>query len=86
MPRSALGSLPVMSHVMVVGDDSDSCSKVTVPVTFESPRRVATTTGSSGQHGLKEIHRATRTKRFIWGYMLVRKWLRVCLSGLRMLL
>jgi hypothetical protein len=44
MPRSALGSLPVMFHVMVVGDDSDSCSKVTVPVIFESPRTVATTT------------------------------------------
>lgn len=42
MPRSALGSLPVIFHVMVVGDDSDSCSKVTVPVTFESPRTVAT--------------------------------------------
>jgi len=33
----------------------------------------------------KEIHRATRTKRVIWDYMLVRKWLRFCLSGLRML-
>lgn len=33
-----------MFHVMVVGDDSDSCSKVTVPVIFESPRTVATTT------------------------------------------
>lgn len=83
MPRSALGSLPVTSHVMVVGEDSDSCSKVTVPVTFESPRRVATTTESSGQHRPKEIHRATRTKRVIWKYMLVRKGFRVCLSGLR---
>ena len=55
MPRSALGSLPVISHVMVVGEDSDSCSKVTVPVTFESPRRVATTTESSGQHGPKRF-------------------------------
>jgi hypothetical protein len=85
MPRSALGSLPVISHVMVVGEDSDSCSKVTVPVTFESPRSFATTTVSSDQHGPKEIHRATRTKRVIWKYMLVRKWLRVCLSGLRMM-
>jgi hypothetical protein len=43
MPRSALGSFPVISHVMVVGEDSDSCSNVTVPVIFESPRTVATT-------------------------------------------
>lgn len=42
MPRFALGSLPVMFHVMVVGVDSDACSKVTVPEIFESPRTVAT--------------------------------------------
>jgi hypothetical protein len=42
MPRSALGSLPVISQEIVVGEDSDSCSKVTVPVTFESPRTTAT--------------------------------------------
>jgi hypothetical protein len=83
MPRSALGSLPVISHVMIVGEDSDSCSKVTVPVTFESPRRVATTMQSSDQHGPKEVYRETRTKRVIWEYMLVREGLRVCLSGLR---
>lgn len=31
-----------MSQLMVVGDDSDDCSKVMVPVTLESPRRTAT--------------------------------------------
>jgi hypothetical protein len=42
MPRSALASLPVMFHEMVVWLDSFSCSKVTVPLTLESPRRTAT--------------------------------------------
>ena len=42
MPRLALGSLPVMLYVMVVGEDSEACSKVTVPVILESPRTVAT--------------------------------------------
>lgn len=42
MPRLALASLPVMSQVMVVGADSDSCSKTTEPVTLESPRTTAT--------------------------------------------
>ena len=42
MPRSALASLPVMSHEILVGEDSFSCSKVTVPLTLESPRRTAT--------------------------------------------
>ena len=42
MPRSALASWPVMSHEMVVGELSFSCSKVTVPLTLESPRRTAT--------------------------------------------
>jgi len=42
MPRLAFGSLPLMSHVMVVGELSESCSKVTVPEIFESPRTVAT--------------------------------------------
>lgn len=42
MPRLALGSWPVMFHVMVVGADSSVCSKVTVPVIFESPRINAT--------------------------------------------
>jgi len=56
MPRSAFASLPVMSHVMVVGEDSDSCSKVTVPVIFESPRTVATIIGRrTGQHGPEEF-------------------------------
>ncbi len=45
MPRSAFGSLPVISHVMVVGADSESCSKVTVPLMLESPRTVATEDG-----------------------------------------
>lgn len=31
-----------MFHEMVVGEDSDSCSNVTVPVILESPRRRAT--------------------------------------------
>lgn len=42
-PRSAFGSWPVISQVMVVGLDSEACSKVTVPLTLESPRRTATT-------------------------------------------
>ena len=42
MPRSALASWPVMFHEMVVLDDSSACSKVTVPLTLESPRRTAT--------------------------------------------
>jgi len=31
-----------MSQVTVVGEDSEACSKVTCPVTLESPRRTAT--------------------------------------------
>ena len=55
MPRSALGSLPVISHVMVVGEDSEACSKVTVPVIFESPRTVATMIEEPhGQQGFEE--------------------------------
>ena len=46
MPRSALGSLPEISHEMVVGAPSEACSKVTVPVIFESPRTVATASGN----------------------------------------
>lgn len=42
MPRLALASWPVMSHEMVVGADSEACSKVTVPVILESPRTTAT--------------------------------------------
>ena len=41
-PRFALASLPVKSQVTVVGADSEACSKVMVPATFESPRTVAT--------------------------------------------
>lgn len=41
-PRLALASLPVMSQEMVVGADSDSCTRVTVPETLESPRTTAT--------------------------------------------
>ena len=55
MPRSALASLPVISHVIVVGEDSEVCSKVTVPVIFESPRTVATTINEpQGQQVLEE--------------------------------
>lgn len=42
IPLSALASWPEISHEMLVGDDSDDCSKVTVPLMFESPRRTAT--------------------------------------------
>ena len=42
MPRLALASLPVMSYEIVVSEPSDDCSKVTVPLTLESPRRTAT--------------------------------------------
>jgi len=42
MPLLALASWPLMSQDTVVGADSDACSKVTVPVTFESPRTTAT--------------------------------------------
>jgi hypothetical protein len=42
MPRSALASWPEMFHEIWVGEDSFSCSKVTVPLTLESPRRTAT--------------------------------------------
>ena len=44
-PRLALASLPVMSQVMVVGEFSSACSKVTVPETLESPRRTLTRGG-----------------------------------------
>ena len=36
MPRLALASLPVMSQLILVGADSESCSKVTVPATLEA--------------------------------------------------
>ena len=39
---SAEGSCPLMSYVIVVGELSEACSKVTVPVTLESPRTTAT--------------------------------------------
>ena len=42
IPRSADGSLPWISHEIVVSEDSEPCSNVTVPVTFESPLRTAT--------------------------------------------
>ncbi len=42
MPRLALASWPLRSQVTVVGAPSDSCSKVMVPVTLESPRTTAT--------------------------------------------
>lgn len=86
MPRSAFGSLPVISHVIVVGEDSDSCSKVTVPVIFESPRTVATRiAGIPGQHRLVEVHRAKDLERDLFKQMPARKGLRACPSGLRLL-
>lgn len=42
MPRLALASLPLMSQVILVGADSDSCSKTMEPVTLESPRTTQT--------------------------------------------
>jgi hypothetical protein len=42
MPRSALASWPVMFHEILVGSLSEACSKVTVPLMLESPRRTAT--------------------------------------------
>lgn len=42
IPRLALASWPVMSHEMVVGSDSEACSKVTLPVILESPRTTQT--------------------------------------------
>ena len=42
MPRSALASWPVMFHETVVCEFSSACSKVTVPLMLESPRRTAT--------------------------------------------
>lgn len=34
----------------MVGDDSEACSKVTVPPTVESPRRTATVFRSGGEY------------------------------------
>ena len=51
MPRLALASLPVMFHVMVVGEVSEVCSKETVPVIFESPRMKATMGEQRHQQG-----------------------------------
>ena len=42
MPRSALASLPVTFQEIWVSADSEACSKVTVPLTLESPRITAT--------------------------------------------
>jgi hypothetical protein len=42
MPRSALASLPVTFQDTVVSAPSEACSKVTVPLTLESPRITAT--------------------------------------------
>lgn len=42
MPRSALASLPETFQLMVVSAASEACSKVTVPLTLESPRMTAT--------------------------------------------
>ena len=51
MPRSAEASLPLISYEMVVGEDSEDCSKVTVPPTVESPRSTATTDGIKISYG-----------------------------------
>ena len=52
-PRLALGSLPLMLYWMVVGDDSEACSKVTVPLTLESPRRTATVLRGQVSNGIE---------------------------------
>ena len=59
MPRSALASLPVMFHVMVVSADSEACSKVTVPLTLESPRRTAT------DHGISRMLRSFCKRNYV---------------------
>jgi len=41
-PLEALASLPLISQVIVVGSDSDACSKLTTPLTLESPLNTAT--------------------------------------------
>jgi hypothetical protein len=63
MPRLALASWPVMFHEMVVGEDSEACSKVTVPVIFESPRMNATTQGADGQQGPAQSNATIRGTR-----------------------
>ena len=55
MPLLALGSLPVRLKWMLVGLDSEACSKVTVPATLESPRTTATVIG---EHVSKATPRA----------------------------
>lgn len=42
MPRWALASWPLMSQEIVVGSDSEACSKVTVPLILASPRTTQT--------------------------------------------
>lgn len=42
IPRSADGSFPWILKVITVGACSEACSKCTVPLTEESPRRTAT--------------------------------------------
>lgn len=41
-PLKAFGSQPVISQLIVVGSDSELCSKLTTPVTLESPLITAT--------------------------------------------
>jgi hypothetical protein len=60
-PRLALASLPVMSQEMVVGADSDSCTRVTVPETLESPRTTATV-GGGGEPGQREVQIGLRSE------------------------
>ena len=50
-PLKALGSLPVISHEILVGSDSLSCSKWTTPETLASPLNTAT--GLVGEMGIR---------------------------------
>jgi len=73
IPRSALASWPEMFHEMVVSAPSEACSKVTVPLTLESPRRTATM--KSVSTGL--CTRGQQAARHSM-YILCRSVLRVC--------
>ena len=55
MPRSALASWPVIFHEMVVGLDSASCSKVTLPEILESPRTAATSVEGMSEEPEMEV-------------------------------
>lgn len=81
MPRLALASWPVMFHEMVVGEDSEACSKVTVPVIFESPRMNATTQGTRSSARARTKQRNNQRHRWaVSSEMLARNRFRGCPS------